>query len=167
MIGRLMKKLYIIRHAKSSWKDMSISDFYRPLNKRGKRNVSLMGSLLENRKLKADLILSSPALRAKITAETIAKKIEYYEEIVFMQEMYEASSHSLNEILLTLNKKYNTVFIFGHNTGFNDLAKKYVGLNENIPTCGVVEITFDCERWSEIGSSNAVLTSFDYPKKHI
>ena len=162
-----MKKLYIIRHAKSSWKDMQLEDFDRPLNKRGKLNAPLMGTVLNKQNIKPNIILSSPALRAKITAQIVAKKVGYSKEILFMKEIYEASSSMLDKVLKSIDKKHDIVFIFGHNPGFNDLAYRYVGFDENIPTCGVVEIAFDCKRWSEIDSLNAELISFDYPKKHL
>ena len=166
MIGRPMKKLYIIRHAKSSWKDMNLDDFDRPLNKRGKLNAPLMGEVLRSRGIKPDIILSSPALRAKTTAKTIAQILDYSHKILFIKEIYEASSSELNNIVKKLDKKHDVAFLLGHNPGFNDLVYDYVGLYENIPTCGVVEIVFDCEKWSKIDSTNAKLISFDYPKKH-
>jgi phosphohistidine phosphatase len=161
-----MKKLYIIRHAKSSWKNSELDDFDRPLNKRGELNAPFMGNILKEKKVKPDLILSSPALRAKTTAEIIAKKLNYSKEIVFIKEIYEASASSLNEILIQLNDESNTVLLFGHNPEFNMLTEMYVNFDENIPTCGVVELEFDCNRWSEISAKNARLASFDYPKNY-
>ncbi len=162
-----MKTLYIIRHAKSSWKDTSLDDFDRPLNKRGRRDAPLMGEILQKRGIKVDLILSSPAVRAKATAQIVVQKMNNSQKIFFNQEIYEATSFELNALLQKIDNKYSSVFIFGHNTGFSDLANEYVGLEENIPTCGVVEIGFECESWSEISSDNAELVSFDYPKKHL
>ena len=66
-----MKKLCIIRHAKSSWKDFLLDDFDRPLNKRGKLNAPFMGSRLKKRNILPDIIVSSPALRAKTTKSFI------------------------------------------------------------------------------------------------
>ena len=86
-----MKKLYIIRHAKSSWKDFSLADYDRPLNKRGFFNAPFMGNILKEKRVMPDLILSSPALRAKTTAEIIAKSIHYVDKIVFDKKIYEAS----------------------------------------------------------------------------
>ena len=162
-----MKKLYIIRHAKSSWKDMTLDDFDRPLNKRGQRDAPIMGELLKKKNVQADIIVSSPALRTKITAEIMAQKVSYSKGILYLKDIYEASCEKLHEILKELDNRNNIVFIFGHNTGFIDLAHKYIGLEENIPTCGVVEIDFDCKSWSEISSDNAKLISFEYPKKHL
>lgn len=160
-----MKKLYMIRHAKSSWSDITLDDFDRGLNKRGKESVKLMGSRLKERGVTPDIIISSPALRAKTTAEVIAKKIGYGKNTVFKDEIYEAEPETLHRILTQIDDKYNSAFLFGHNPGFNMLAEEYVGFEENIPTCGIVEIAFNCDSWENIGRDNAKLISFDYPKK--
>ncbi len=159
-----MKKLYIIRHAKSSWSDSSLSDFDRPLNKRGKVNAPLMGGRLKKRKIVPDIIISSPALRAKTTAKLIAKKVKYLKKILFNQNIYDADFGVLSKILKKTDNENSTLFLFGHNPELNMLAEEYVGFDENIVTCGVVEIEFDCDRWQDIGSDNAKLISFDYPK---
>ena len=160
-----MKKLFIIRHAKSSWKDMSLDDYERPLNKRGKANAPFMGKVLKDKGILPDLIVSSPALRAKTTAAHIAKEISYSNAILFKEEIYEADADTLHKILISMDDEDNTVFIFGHNPGLNSLAYEYLNFSQNIPTCGIIEIEFDCKKWKKISSENAKLISFDYPKK--
>ena len=160
-----MKKLYIIRHAKSSWKDMTLDDFDRPLNTRGKLNAPLMGKRLKKKKVVPDIILSSPALRAKTTAKIIAKKVKYFKDIMYKQEIYDAFPSDLHKILKKVDNKNSVVFLFGHNPELNMLAERYIDFEENIVTCGVVEIEFDCDDWKEIGRKNAKLISFDYPKR--
>lgn len=144
---------------------MKLDDFDRPLNKRGKLNAPLMGTRLKNRKISPDLIISSPAKRAKNTAKIIAKKVKFTDDIVFNRDIYEASTTTLHKMLTRIDDSNDVVFLFGHNPGINMLAEKYVDFYENIPTCGVVEIEFDCDRWIYIEESNATLASFDYPKK--
>ena len=162
----VMKKLYIIRHAKSSWKDLMLSDFERPLNKRGNSDAPLMGKVLKKRGIFPHAILSSPANRAKTTAEIIAKEINFHQPIIYNKNIYEASALTLESVLTSLDDNYEIVFIFGHNPGLNMLVERFVKFDENIPTCGVVELEFDCKKWSEISSDNADLISFDFPKKH-
>jgi len=162
-----MKTLYIIRHAKSSWKDMSLDDYDRPLNKRGKLNAPLMGSRLKKETVKPDIILSSPAKRAKSTAKIIAKKLKYSKDIVFNKDIYDADVGVLHNILTKLDDEEEIVFLFGHNPDLEMLVEHYVEFDENIPTCGIVEIEFDCKRWTDICAKNAKLISFDYPKKEI
>ncbi len=159
-----MKKLYIIRHAKSSWSDEKLDDFERPLNKRGKENAPMMGERLKEKGIMPDIIISSPAKRAKTTAEIIAQKVGY-KNILFLDDIYEAAPETLHKILSKLEDSYKVVFLVGHNPSLNALAEKLVGFDENIPTCGIVEIEFKCKKWSEIDSKNARIVMFDYPKK--
>lgn len=161
-----MKKLYLIRHAKSSWSDFALDDFDRSLNKRGKNNAPLMGKLLKDKNIIPDIFLSSPALRAKTTAKIIAKKIEYTKKIIFDKEIYEASDATLHKMLTKLGNKNSIVFLVAHNPGLNILAEYYVDFYENIPTCGIIKIEFDCNKWKNISSSNAKLISFEYPKRY-
>jgi len=160
-----MKKLYLIRHAKSSWKNLEIDDFYRPLNKRGKIDAPFMAEKLKERGVIPDLILSSPALRAKKTAKILSKKILSKKRVTYIQNIYEAYSSELLEILRTVDDKHTTLFLVGHNPGVNDLAEYFVDFYDNIPTCGIVEIEFSCKKWAKISPKNAKLISFDYPKK--
>ncbi len=161
-----MKKLYIIRHAKSSWDDSGLSDFERPLNKRGEKDAPFMTKKLKEKGVSADIIISSPALRAKTTAKIIAEELLLSKKIVYDENIYEASPDTLHEIIKNIDNKYNSVILFGHNPGLNMLMDSLVNIYNNIPTCGVVEIDFKCDKWSEISSLNSKLISFDYPKKY-
>lgn len=161
-----MKTLYIIRHAKSSWSDFSLDDFDRPLNKRGKSNAPMMGERLHSKNIIPDLILSSPAKRAKNTAKIIAKEVGYKKDTVFHESMYEATAKTIDTILKKTDDNNKVLFLFGHNPDLSILAEVYVKFEQNIPTCGIVEIEFNCDKWVDISSSNAKLLSFDYPKKN-
>ncbi|MEA1891511.1 MAG: histidine phosphatase family protein [Campylobacterota bacterium] len=159
-----MKKLYIIRHAKSSWKDLSLDDFDRPLNKRGRLDAPVMGARLKEKNILPDVIISSSALRAKITAEVIAKSVGYDKDIQFEKDLYESSALLLYTTVMSVDDNSDTLFLFGHNTGINEFVEEYVKLYDNVPTCGVVEIEFECDKWIDITKENAKLISFDYPK---
>ncbi len=160
-----MKKLYIIRHAKSSWSDETLNDFERPLNKRGKSNAPMMGERLKEKGVMPDIIISSPAKRAKSTAEMIAKEIGYEKKVLFDENIYESSVDELRKIIKEIDNKKGIVFLIGHNPSLNALAEYYVNFSQNIPTCGIVEIAFECDKWANIEHKNAKLLSFDYPKK--
>ena len=160
-----MKKLYLIRHAKSDWSNPSLDDFDRPLNKRGKKNAPFMGKILNQKGISPDLIISSPAYRARNTAIKIAKKIKYHDEIIFNEYLYEASLKTILEIVNYIADEYDNVFIVGHNPGLNMLAFYLIDFNDNIPTSGVLEIEFNCDLWREASKRNANFVSFDYPKK--
>lgn len=106
-----MKKLFIIRHAKSDWSDIRLDDFDRDLNKRGYKNAPFMGKLLKNKDIKPDLILSSPARRTLLTAEIIAKEIGYEKDILTNQNMYESTSKVLENIVKNIPDENNMVFL--------------------------------------------------------
>ncbi len=160
-----MKKLLIIRHAKSDWDDDTIDDYDRPLNKKGLKNAPFMGGILKQKGIKPDKIISSPALRAITTAQLIAKEIEYEKTITPNQYIYEAYVNSLQEIVEYLHDSDDTVFLVGHNPGVSALAYVMCGLTEQLPTCAIVEINFECDSWLDANKQNAKLISYEYPKK--
>jgi len=160
-----MKKLVIIRHAKSDWEDSSLDDYDRPLNKRGLCDAPFMGKYLHDKGLKPDLIMSSPAVRAVNTAELIAKEINYDKIISPNQYIYEAFINTLQDIVSFIHDDNDTVFLVGHNPGVSALAYTLCDLKENLPTCAIVEIDFECDSWMEVSKGNSTLVSYDFPKK--
>ncbi len=162
-----MKRLFIVRHAKSSWDDASLDDFDRPLNKRGKRDAPAMGKRLAQRVGRPDLMLSSPALRAKKTAEAIADAVGYpFESVQWNDGVYEAGSDDLIRILRKIDKSIETAMVFGHNPTLTSVANQLSGSSiANIPTCGVVELGLTVTDWGDLGSGTAQLVEFDYPKR--
>ncbi|XPV69427.1 MAG: SixA phosphatase family protein [Halarcobacter sp.] len=161
-----MKRLYIIRHGKSDWSNPTLDDFDRPLNKRGKKDAPYMGELLRKDGHIPDLIISSPAYRARETARIIAQELMYHKDIMFNEYIYEADLKTILEVVSFIADEYDTVYLIGHNPAINILAFYFVDFNQNIPTCGVLELEFDCNTWREIGKKNAKLVSFEYPKKY-
>ena len=163
-----MKKLILVRHAKSSWKDASLDDHDRPLNKRGERDAPHMGKVVKDKKVKPDLIVSSTALRAYSTAKEFAKKLDYPKsDILRMKELYLAELDGLTEIVKNLDDKDETVFLFGHNPGITWLANYLSGESvENVPTSGVFAMQFDIESWKEVAAGNGALSFFLYPKMY-
>ena len=160
-----MKKLFLIRHAKSSWKKHQLNDFDRPLNKRGFQNAPFMGKILASKNITVDTILSSPALRAKTTAQLIAKELGIT-DIVYKDLIYEASVENLLHLIKQCNNKDNTVVLIGHNPSLNLLASYWVDFNDNIPTCGILEFECNTHKWENISKNNVKFVSFEYPKKN-
>ena len=164
-----MKILYLLRHAKSSWSNMELPDFQRPLNRRGKKDAPLMGKVLAAKKIKIDLMVSSSAKRAKKTAKKLAKQIVYpKEKIVFNQDIYEAHIADLLNVIHQVPNEINSLMLVGHNPTFTDLANLLCSdfHTENIPTAGVLAISFPCENWLEIEENTGNFLFFEYPKKH-
>jgi phosphohistidine phosphatase len=163
-----MKTLYLVRHAKSSWKDSSLDDMERPLNKRGKRDAPFMGELLNEKGIKPDVVYSSPAKRASKTSQIISEHIGYSKgNILFDEVIYDASTNELIDFIQSIDDKYESVMIFGHNPGFtmlhNFLSGNYI---DNIPTCGIVALEFNSS-WKEIKKNSAKFLFFDYPKRYM
>jgi phosphohistidine phosphatase len=162
-----MKRLLLIRHAKSSWKNPDLDDFNRPLNKRGRKDGPKMGKLLAKRGEIPDLIISSPAKRALKTAFAIAKDVGYPEKkIKEKKKIYLGSVSQLMNVIHNIGNEFNRVFLFGHNPGFNDLSH-YLTKHEleNIPTCGVFCIDFEIDSWKEVAEGNGKFVYFEYPPK--
>lgn len=164
----LIKHLYIARHAKSSWKAPNLSDFDRPLNKRGKRDAPFLANVISKKIHNVDLIISSPAERAKVTAQTFAQFLKYpLDSIDFNDKIYFESTKSILKILKSTKSNINSVMIFGHNPDLTSLANylsdSYI---DNIPTCGVVGLEIASITWSELGESTAKQIFFEYPKKY-
>jgi phosphohistidine phosphatase len=160
-----MKELILIRHAKSSWKDSSLDDFDRPLNKRGKENAPFMAKRLKEKGLNPDLIISSPSLRTKLTLEYFLKEFKYKKDVVFENSIYEAPYENLLNVIKNVPNSVNQLFFIGHNPGLNDLSDFLLGeFYENIPTSGVLKIVFYTDSWKEISKNNSKLEFFEYPK---
>lgn len=161
-----LKILYLIRHAKSSWKFPDLADFDRPLNKRGKRDAPVMANFLKTIEVRPDIIISSPANRASKTAQVIADVLSYSpDEIQYENDIYEAGTMSLFNIVSNTDDKFRTAMLFGHNPGMTYFANALANLRiDNIPTCGVVCIELSISSWSEIKESCGVLKFFEYPK---
>lgn len=163
-----MKKLVLVRHAKSSWDDPGAADFDRKLNKRGKRDAPFMAEKLAEKGVRADLIISSPAKRARKTAIQMAKGIGYNpEKIQFEDSAYSFSAQDILEVLQKVDDGYDTVVFVGHNHGLTDLAERLTGESlVNVPTAGMAGISCKISSWSALGSGCGELMFFDYPKKH-
>ena len=164
-----MKTLILVRHAKSSWKDINLDDFDRPLNKRGKKDAPLMGKKLKKRQVIPDLILSSPAKRARKTAKAVAKAIAYpKKKIVFNYKMYHSSAKYLFKMVRNMDDKHKTIMLFGHNLEFNDFADRLLKKNPvyNIVTTGVYCIKFNVDHWQQIQKKKGEAVFYDYPKQY-
>ncbi len=154
------KTLYIARHAKSSWDDPTLSDFDRPLNARGMRDAPRMAKLLAEENVAPQIIVSSPAKRARTTAEIYQEDIGG--ELVFDERIYEASEMTLRYLVDEYLDKYDAVMIVGHNPGLTALADRLSDADiYNLPTASIIGIEFDSNDRSE---GKAVF--YEYPKKY-
>lgn len=162
-----MKRLLLCRHAKSSWKDITLEDIDRPLNKRGKRDAPEMGRRLAAGGIKPDMIISSPARRARKTARQLAKLTGFGKKnVILLREVYAASANELLAIVREFDDAASVVFVVGHNPETTVLANMLGDLDiDNVPTCGVVALDFAVDSWQQIGETKGTLVFFDYPRK--
>lgn len=163
-----MKTTVLARHAKSDWGNPDLTDFERPLNKRGLRDAPFMAELIAGKGLKPDLIISSPANRAITTAKYFAKALNYpLEKIEEINLIYTSGVNSIKELLASLDNKYNVVYLFGHNPAISALAYQLsAGKIPEMPTCAVACIDFEIEEWEDILEANGSLRFYEYPKKY-
>ena len=163
-----MKKIYLIRHAKSSWKEESLDDFSRPLNGRGKKDVAFMGKRLKKYAVSPHVIYTSPAKRAFKTAKELADAIDYSKkDIVVEESLYEGSYQNYLDIIHATKDKHSSIFIIAHNPTITEVGERLSGaILTNIPTCAIVCIAFEVESFKEIREESGHILFFDYPKKH-
>lgn len=162
-----MKILTLVRHAKSSWKDTSLRDRDRPLNKRGQRDAPIMGQRLHEHGIRPSLIVSSPAKRAWTTAKIFAKELSYPREFLQRDDnLYLASVDRILDVIVAQDVGFNSLMIVGHNPGFTDFANFLSpGLTHNLPTSGVVSVSIDQDHWNLYEQPKTELLVHDWPKK--
>ncbi len=162
----MAKTLLLIRHAKSDWGDLMLSDFERPLNHRGEINAPEMAKRLAKRELFPQQFISSPALRAITTAKYFAKELHINSaDIIQEKDIYDALTNSLLEVVNNLDESSNFTALFGHNPGITGLVN-YLSNQEisHLPTCGMALIKFPFDQWKMVSSGTGELVFFDFPK---
>ena len=146
-----MKRLLVLRHAKSSWSDATLDDWQRPLNDRGRRDAPRVGAWLRDRSLVPDLIVTSDAVRARETAAAVATAAGYTREIVVEPSLYHATPADAIAVLKSIgNQTARTVLIVGHNPGLENLVSRLSGEHHHLVTATVVELAVPIDRWSEL-----------------
>ena len=162
----MQKRITLLRHAKSSWKDASLADRDRPLNRRGNKTAPDMGKRLAELGVRPSLLLTSPAKRTRETARLIARELNYPLEFIQSEsELYLATPETILQVVARQDNGFNDVMLFGHNPGITELANRLGDRNiDNVPTCGMVGIELDVKEWTEIVAADGKTVFFDYPK---
>ena len=161
-----MRTLTLVRHAKSSWQHDDLSDRERPLNKRGERDAPVMGQRIVDAGIRPSLIISSPAVRAWTTARIIAESIGYPREFLQREiSVYMASLDDLLDVLVAQDAEFMNILLVGHNPGLTKFANYLSpGVTDNLPTAGVVSVSFEQEDWNLHSRPTTELIVYDYPK---
>ena len=160
-----MKKLYIVRHTNKAEKKQGQDDYDRELSQKGLDQARQIASNLSRTISSTDLIVSSPAIRTKQTAEIFAEVLEYNKSIMYNEVLYMAF---VNELIETISYTFDTVenmILIGHNPSLTALAITLVDFKEKFEIGGIMEIEFDCNSWIDISKENARLVSYTYPEE--
>ena len=144
-----MKTLLIMRHAKSSWKDHALSDFDRPLKKRGKFDSPRMGRYIKEMDLIPNQIISSSAKRARQTADLFVEGCGYSGDVEFHRSLYHGSPGDYIEMLKALGSGFS-ILVIGHNPGLEELLSIFTGLDEWLPTSSIAHVMLEIQNWVEI-----------------
>lgn len=163
-----MKTIYLVRHAKSSWDSGAESDFERPLNDRGKRDAPMMAKRLQDKDIKIDAFVSSPAKRAKKTAEVFVKEYNQDKDnIIFIDELYHAGPEAFSAAIEKLKNKYKRVAIFSHNPGITEFANSLTDTRvDDMPTCSIFAVSADTDDWEKFREAKKEFLFFEYPKAY-
>ena len=159
-----MKELLIMRHAKSAWDVSYNTDFERPLNKRGEKAAPRMGDFVADRDLLPDLIVSSPAARAKQTSALFMEAAAYDGEIQFEHGIYHAYANELLDIVQALPEEAERVMLVGHNPGFEMLVEQLCGGAVRMPTAAIAYIWLSAANWAEVEVETGELQWLVTPK---
>lgn len=161
-----MKTLLIIRHAKSGWDDLSLSDFERKLTDRGKLDATMMAKRIKKRSIGIDAFVSSPAKRAKKTAKIFMKEYEKDEKYLSLApSLYEASVKDFYDVVENLDDKNTTVALFAHNPTITEFINSLeCSPVYDMPTCAVYALEIKSKHWKEFKEAEKKFLFFDYPK---
>jgi len=160
-----MKTLLLLRHAKSSWDDVSLRDFERPLADRGKRDAPRMGEELRLRAPLPDLIISSPAARARQTAQAVVDAGGLTARMEFNESIYGATSAELMRLIRRIPDTVDCALMVGHNPGFEEVVSRLTGSDERMPTAALASIEFQIDHWNDLEDGAGRLVWLLTPKK--
>jgi phosphohistidine phosphatase len=169
-----MKRLAILRHAKSSWDDPGLDDSDRPLNERGWKAARRIGRELTKRGLKFDLVLSSTAARTRETIDGVQEKYDFAAPIEFEPQLYGASETALLEIVRALDEKVKAPLIVGHNPGLEQLVAGLTrndseGLRQRVagkfPTAALAILELPAKRWEEVEPASGEVVELILPRE--
>jgi phosphohistidine phosphatase len=162
-----MRRLTLVRHAKSDLGLPGQQDWDRALNRRGQQDAPEMARRLRERKLKPDLILTSPAVRTLTTASIMARELKVSAVRIAQDErLYLAEAKAMLEVVRELGGDAQHLMLFAHNPGITDCANQLSAGEriDNMPTCGIFTALFAVDDWSRLEWNSGVEAEFDYPR---
>ena len=166
-----MKRLYLLRHAKSEWDAPVTGDFDRPLSRRGHKAARAMGREMRALGLAFDHIVASPAARVVETLEGLAEAWGHDPGAEADPHIYMASASTLLGIVRAAGDEHQSLMLVGHNPGMEQLALLLTGegelrdrLAEKFPTAALAEIALPAKHWADVAEGRGTLTRFIRPR---
>lgn len=143
-------RLLLMRHAKSSWKDSTLSDHDRPLNKRGKNDAPKMGNFMKYNDLAPELIICSTAKRAKDTAASVIEYSGFDGAIAYDEFLYHADIEQFINSIIKNKGEYKSIMMIGHNPGLEMLVEDLIGDYHRMPTGAIAVVEMDIADWGDL-----------------
>lgn len=163
-----MKEIIVVRHAKSDWGNEGLKDIDRCLSERGYTDAYQLADWFSANKSKPDILLTSPAVRALSTALIFARAIKLpLFKLQLEPDIYEADTETLLKLLWQQKDEVTSLMLFGHNPALTDLCNELAEefYLDNLPTCGMLFMQFDCKKWRELKSKSGKITDHVFPKE--
>lgn len=162
----MLRKLFIIRHGKSSWESV-VDDIDRPLTERGVRNSYEVATCIKETASVPEVIFTSPAARAQHTATIMSRIWELNDkDFHIIGDLYLPDVREIGEVIFAIPDTYKSIAIFGHNPGFTQFANRFMSQPiENLPTAGVVVVSLDIDSWTDLYNGQVLDVTIDCPKK--
>jgi len=144
-----MKTLFLLRHAKSSWNNPGLTDFERPLNERGLNAAPTIGRYMKSENIKPDVVISSPATRARETAELVTESAELDVELRFDSRIYDATWFDLLRVIAGIEDEKQSALLIGHNPGFEETVYRLTDERVTMPTATLAKMNLEINSWSD------------------
>lgn len=163
-----LRNICLIRHAKSSWSDPMLPDIHRPLNSRGLRDAPMMAEKLVEMHIAPDIIMTSPARRARDTAQFFREAFKLKKRrFRVVDDLYGADADDIVDIVRSVKDKHYSVYVFGHNPTMTSLANRFAGVDiDNVPTCGILQAKAMVTGWKTWSPEVSAFVGFYYPKQY-
>ena len=168
-----MKRILLLRHAKSDWKDYTVADFDRPLSPRGRKAAPRVAAWMRDQGLLPDRVLCSAARRTSETWEKMAPTFDQV-PVVHRRALYHASTQAILKQLVKQDDEANTIAVVGHNPGIAEFAyrysvfgdkKKIARIGRKYPTGALAVISFQIDSWADLPDAGGTLEHYVRPKQ--
>ena len=161
-----MKKLHLIRHGKSSWKEIELNDIDRPLKKRGIKNSKEIATSLVQSNTKPEVVFTSPAVRAFETAKIISETLELSnDQLVVNDKLYMPDFPNFLKCILYLDDQFSEVLMVGHEPSLSAIINHFTKSTiDKVITASLTTLEFQAENWKDISAGN--LTTAYHTNRH-